>query len=39
MYWNESKIFKILPFYSSYVEKPKIKKVSNLRLLKELPFF
>ena len=38
MYWDESKIFKILPFYSSYIDIPKIKKSSNIRLLKELPF-
>ena len=39
MYWDESKIFKILPFYNSYIDIPKIKKSSNIRLLKELPFF
>ena len=39
MLWYESKIFKILPFYNSYIEKPKIKKLSNVRLLKELPFY
>ena len=35
MLWNESEIFKILPFYDSSIE---IKKLSNVRLLKELPF-
>ena len=39
MLWDESKIFKILPFYKSYIEKPKIKKLSNVKLLKELPFY
>ena len=39
MLWDESKIFKILPFYNSYIERPKIKKLSNARLLKELPFY
>ena len=39
MYWDESKIFKILPFYNSHIDIPKIKKFSNIRLLKELPFF
>ena len=39
MLWNESEIFKILPFYNSYNERPKIKKLSNIRLLKELPFY
>ena len=36
---DESEIFKILPFYNSYIERPKIKKLSNIRLLKELPFY
>ena len=36
---DESEIFKILPFYSSYIERPKIKKFSNFQLLKELPFY
>ena len=39
MLWDESEIFKILPFYNSYIERPKIKKLSNIRLLKELPFY
>ena len=39
MYWNESEIFKILPFYNSYIDIPKIKKCSNIRLLKELSFY
>ena len=39
MLWVESKIFKILPFYNSYIERPKSKKLSNIRLLKELTFY
>ena len=39
MAWDESEIFKILPFYNSYIEEPKIKKLSNIILLKELPFY
>ena len=39
MHWDESEIFKILPFYDSYVEKPKIKNLGNVELLKELPFY
>ena len=39
MLWDESKIFKTLPFYNSYIEKPNIKKLSNVRLLKDLPFY
>ena len=30
---------KYLRFYNSYIERPKIKKLSNIRLLKELPFY
>ena len=37
--WNEIEIFRILPFYSSYIDIPKIKKLSNVQLLKELPFY
>ena len=37
--WNESKIFKILPFYNSNIDISKIKKLSNLQLLKELSFY
>ena len=29
----------ILPFYNSYIDVPKVKKLSNIRLLKKLPFF
>ena len=36
---DETEIFKILQFYNSYIERPKIKKLSNIRLLKELPFY
>ena len=32
-------IFKILPFYNSFIDVPKIKKLSNIQLLKELPFY
>ena len=39
MHWNESKIFEMKPFYNSYIEKPKIKKLNNVQLLKELPFY
>ena len=44
MYWDESEIFKILPFFNSSIEilnssiNQKIKKFSNIRLLKKLPF-
>ena len=39
MHWDANKIFKILPFYGSYIEKTKIKKLNNVQLLKELPFY
>ena len=39
MLWDESKMFKILSFYNNYIERPKIKKLSNVNLLKELPFY
>ena len=39
MVWDESKIFKILRFYNSFIDAPKIKKLTNIRLLKELPFY
>ena len=38
MLLNESEIFKLLPIYDSYIERPKIKKLNNIQLLKELPF-
>ena len=38
MFWDEREIFKILPFYDTYIERPRIKKLNNLQLLKELPF-
>ena len=39
MLWDESEIFKILPFYDTYIERPKIKKLRNVQLMKELPFY
>ena len=35
----QKKLFKILPFYNPFIEKPEIKKLSNVQLLKELPFY
>ena len=37
--WDAKEIFKILPFYNSYIEKPEVKKWNNVKLLKELPFY
>ena len=39
MHWNANKIFKLLPFFNTYIEKPEVKKVNNVELLKELPFY
>ena len=39
MPWDEYEIFKILPFYNSYIKRPKIKKLSNVQLFNELPFY
>ena len=32
-------LFQILPFYNVLIEKPEIKKISNIELLNELPFY
>ena len=31
--------FKELPFYKKHIEKPKIKRLKNIDLLSELPFY
>ena len=31
--------FKELPFYNKYIVKPKIKRLKNINLLSELPFY
>ena len=36
---DANKIFKILPFYGIYIDKPKVKKLNNVQLLQELPFY
>ena len=41
-FWNEKeakKLFQMLPFYNVLIEKPKIKHLSNIELLHELPFY
>ena len=35
---NEANYFKELPFYNSFIEKPKIKRLTNINLLAELAF-
>ena len=37
--WDANKIFQLLPFYDSYIEKPQVKKLNNVQLLKALPFY
>ena len=36
--WDTKKIFQILSFYNTFIEKPEIKKLPNIILLQELPF-
>ena len=36
---NEANYFKELPFYNSYIEKQKIKRLSDINLLPELLFY
>ena len=36
---DAKKLFQILPFYNTFIEKPEIKKLSNIKLLQELPFY
>ena len=41
-FWDYKKLLKILPFYNiliDFVEKPKIKWLSNVELLNVLPFY
>ena len=39
MHWDANKIIQILLFYGTYIEKPEVKKLNNVELLKELPFY
>ena len=44
MHWDTFKIFQVLPFYNAYIEcnspeKPKVKKLNNVELLKESLFY
>ena len=41
-FWNEEEakeLLQILPFYNVLIKKPKIKHLSNIELLHELPFY
>ena len=35
---DAKKLFEILPFYNTFIEKPEIEKLSNIKLLQQLPF-
>ena len=37
--WDANEIFKILPFYNTHTDQPRVKKLNNVELLKELPFY
>ena len=39
MHWDAKKLFQVLPFYNTFIEKPEIKKLSSVELLQELPFY
>ena len=39
MRWDAKELFKIFPFYNTFTEPPKIKKLTKVQLLKELPFY
>ena len=39
MYWDAKKLFQILPFYNTFIEKPEIKILSNINLLQDFPFY
>ena len=36
---NVVESFRQLPFYNNHIEKPKIKRLKNIALLSELPFY
>ena len=39
MHWDTKKLFQILSFYNTFIEKPEIKRSSSIKLLQELPFY
>ena len=38
-FWDTKNVFQLLPFYNVLIEKPKIKHLSNIELLYDLPFY
>ena len=39
MHWDANKIFQVLLFYNTFIERPGVKNLNNVELLKELPFY
>ena len=39
MHWDANKIFQVLPFYNTFIDKPEVKKLNNVELLEKLPFY
>ena len=39
MYWDAKNLLQIIPFYNTFIEKPEIRKLSNVQLLKKLLFY
>ena len=39
MHWDANKVFQVLPFFNTFIDKPEVKNLSNVQLLKELPFY
>ena len=38
-FWDEKELFKELPFYDKFIEKPHIKRLKNIDFQHELPFY
>ena len=38
-FWDTKKLFQVLSTYNPFIEKPKKKHLSNIKLLLELPFY
>ena len=36
---TQKKLFQVLPFYNTFIEKPEIKTISNVKLLQVIPFY
>ena len=39
MHWDANEIFKLSSFYDTHIERSGIKKLNNVQLLKQLPFY